>query len=93
MKVNPNRYQDFIEEGTVADYCGANIEAFGKEIDHIGLTAFAAYFVIPAGFALDVLYLDRSLGSEVNTHRFESYTSDGDPANVHAPTMSLLYRP
>lgn len=58
-----------------------------SEIDHIGLSALKDVLLSPAFLALEVSYLDRSYGDEVNLHRF-------DPINGYtAATVRLLYRP
>lgn len=46
----------------------------------------------PAGIAVEVLYLDRSAGEEVNTYRFDPMDANGI-ALTDAPTFRLLYRP
>lgn len=46
----------------------------------------------PAGFAVEVHYLDRSVGDEVNTHRFEKNESEG-VTPPDAPVVRILYRP
>jgi ubiquitin thioesterase protein OTUB1 len=61
------------------------------EIENVSMSALAAVLIQPAGLALEILYLDRSLGEEVNTYFF------GAPENVieatERPTFRLLYRP
>lgn len=76
----------------VKSYCSTNIEAANCEIDDIAVVALANAVVKPAGLALEVLYLDRSAGEEINTHRHAPTGLDGYP-RVDVPTMHLLYRP
>lgn len=44
----------------------------------------------PAGIAVDVMYLDRSEGEEVNTINWEPDMKDESGIN---PKLRLLYRP
>jgi ubiquitin thioesterase protein OTUB1 len=74
-------------------YCQHNIEPANCEIDHPAMAALAEAVVKPAGLGLEVLYLDRSPGEEINnTFRIEPQGHDGFPL-ANAPTMRLLYRP
>ena len=93
MKTSPDTYRPFIPDATVEQYCGSQIEPYQVEIDHIGMNALIDVLIKPAGFAVEVLYLDRSSGSEGNTHRFEAINSDGSAMYPAAPTIHLLYRP
>ncbi|KAI9835674.1 MAG: hypothetical protein M1838_005226 [Thelocarpon superellum] len=92
MKTRPASYQPFILDGTVEQYCAAQIEPYQVEIEHVGMNAMIDALVKPAGFAVEILYLDRSPGLEVNEHRFETCDATGTPIYT-APTMRLLYRP
>jgi hypothetical protein len=86
IQTHPNDYEPFLLGQTIRDYC-VQVEAAQCEIDHVGVSALADCLIKPAGFALEVSYLDRSDGPEINTHRFE--TTEG----LRTPTMRLLYRP
>jgi ubiquitin thioesterase protein OTUB1 len=78
---------------SLKQYCEVNIEAANCEIDHIAMVALAETVVKPACFGLEVLYLDRSPGIEINnTFRVEPSSLDGF-ALPNAPVMRLLYRP
>lgn len=74
--------------GDVKAYCSGNIEAAQCEADNIGVAALADALVKPAGFGLEVWYLDRSPGEEINR---SYYAEPSDP--IHAPMLRLLYRP
>ena len=93
MKTHAEAYQPFILDGTVAQYCASQIDPYQVEIEHIGMNALIDALVKPAGFAVEISYLDRSPGVEVNTHRFEATAADGTALYHDAPTMYLLYRP
>lgn len=72
---------------TVDQYCEAQIMPVKAEIEHLGLSALKDVLLSPASLALEVMYLDRSIGDEVNLHRF-------DPISGYtAATVRLLYRP
>ncbi|KAF8425641.1 peptidase C65 Otubain-domain-containing protein [Tirmania nivea] len=93
-KSRPADYGAYLEsanqtnlETAVLEYCRIVVEPFGVELDHVGMKAFIDCLVIPADFRVEISYLDRSPGSEVNIHHFES----GE--NPFAPTVRLLYRP
>ncbi|KAF3941312.1 hypothetical protein ABW19_dt0202253 [Dactylella cylindrospora] len=91
MKVNPAPYEAFLET-TVFQYCSAFIEPYAVEIDHIGINAFVDLIILPAGFEVEISYLDRSETDEVNVHKFEK--DDGTPSDGgEKPTLRLLYRP
>lgn len=92
MKTHAETYQPFIID-TVAEYCATQIEPYLIEIEHVGMDALIDVLVKPAGFAVEISYLDRSAGAEVNSHRFEASAADGTPMYPDAPTIYLLYRP
>ena len=92
MKSRPAAYQPFILDGTVEQYCANQIEPYQVEIEHIGMNALIDVVIRPAGFAVEIVYLDRSAGSEVNEHRFEP-TRKIDSTNVEPTPLRLLYRP
>lgn len=86
MKTRPADYQSYLET-TLPQYCSIVIDPFNVELDDVGLKALIDCLVIPADFRVEISYLDRSAGTEVNVHSFES----GE--NPFAPTLRLLYRP
>lgn len=91
MKMNPAIYADFLEGIDVNSYVLQHIEPPQIELDHIGLQCLAASVINAAGIAIDVLYLDRSEGEEVNTHQLP--VLDGGGPVIGTPTIRLLYRP
>jgi len=86
IKTRPADYEEYLETSAL-EYCKIVIEPFGVELDHVGVKAFIDCLVIPADFRVEISYLDRSPGSEVNIHHFEG----GE--KLFAPTLRLLYRP
>ncbi|KAI9842979.1 MAG: hypothetical protein M1837_006716 [Sclerophora amabilis] len=93
MKTHADAYQDFMEGVSVDQYCSYSIEPYQVEIENVGITALTDILLKPIGLSLEVLYLDRSVGHEVNSHRFEAVDLDGNPLYPNAETMRLLYRP
>lgn len=91
MKANIDLYQPWLSV-PVEDFCNAQINPYGVEIEDVGLMALIDCLILPAGCAVEVHYLDRSVGDEVNTHRFAK--PDGDDATPpDAPIVRILYRP
>ncbi|KAF2270788.1 cysteine proteinase [Lojkania enalia] len=91
MQSHPNDFQPFLEV-PVKTYCQLNIEPAQCEIDHYAIAALVEAVTKPAGLALEILYLDRSPGEEIDTHHFQPTGPDG-LVQQNAPTMRLLYRP
>lgn len=85
MALRPDDFEPFLEM-PLDQYRQARIDPTNQEIDQIGLQALSTGVIAPAGFALEVLYLDRSAGDEVTPHEFI-------PGGDQKPTIRLLYRP
>lgn len=85
MQLHADDYEPFLEI-PVDQYRVARIDPANQEIDQIGLQALTHAVISTAGFGLEVLYLDRSMGEEVTPHQFSHPTGD-------VPTIRLLYRP
>jgi ubiquitin thioesterase protein OTUB1 len=93
LKGHRDTYGDFISTGTGVDgYCQAVLERHGVEIDHLGLELLVNVLLKPIDFVLEVAYLDRSPGSEVNIYRFPK-EANSQLASDLGPTIHLLYRP
>ncbi|KAK6439264.1 hypothetical protein LTR95_004520 [Oleoguttula sp. CCFEE 5521] len=87
MLTRSENYLGYMVGQTVEQYTNEHITPHGAEIDHLGMSALQDLLLNPAGFALEVMYLDRSEGNEANMHRF-------DPLNgITEATIRLLYRP
>lgn len=94
IQTHRHDYEPFIPQGqTVEDFVSRNIQASECEIEHLGLNALFDVLLKPAGFALEVMYLDRSAGAELYPHRMEAVDSTTGMALPNAPTLRLLYRP
>lgn len=89
MKSRPEDWAPWLLGRTVEKYCDDEVMPTGSEIDNVSLIALKDVLLSPAGIALEVLYLDRSEGEEVNTHRMDPVTSGGFTVG----TVRLLYRP
>ena len=92
LKGSPEIYQGFIPDGSVEDYC-RDLMAVNAEIDHLGMTLLIDALVKPVGIAVEIVYLDRSEGTEVNTHIFQQTDQNGVPLNLAGPMIHILYRP
>ncbi|KJZ69069.1 hypothetical protein HIM_11538 [Hirsutella minnesotensis 3608] len=93
LKANASTYDPFVPDGQgVASYCSQSIELPNREIEHLGIVALVNVLLKPADFVLEIAYLDRSPGSQVNHHRFIDET-DGQTLSLDGPTIFLLYRP
>ena len=94
LKGNRASYQDFIPDGLgVEGYTKDWIEPVNQEIDHLGMTLLIDILLKPIGFAVEIVYLDRSEGSQANSHIFRQEDSNGAPVNPGGPMIHLLYRP
>jgi ubiquitin thioesterase protein OTUB1 len=66
VQTHAEDYRHFVPFSDVKAYCANNIEPAQCEADNIGVAALADALVKPAGFGLEVWYLDRSPGEEIN---------------------------
>ena len=89
MKTHEENYAPWLLGQTVDQYCESSVLPISAEIDHVGLVALKDALLSPAGLSLEVLYLDRSEGSEVTMHRFDPVTGGSYPVGF----VRLLYRP
>jgi len=85
MKLNPQRYQAFVPM-PLDQYCATRIETVKSEIDEVGLQALIDGVIERSGFAVEILYLDRSQGDAVTPHLLTT-----NQASIE--TIRLLYRP
>jgi ubiquitin thioesterase protein OTUB1 len=92
MQTHPASFEPFLLGQDIQSYCATSIEPHLSEIEHVGITALADALVRPAGFALEISYLDRSAGEEVNKYRLDPTDPDGLPL-TDPLTIRLLYRP
>ena len=89
LKASPELYAGFIPgNANITLYSQEALERPDREIEHLGLTLLTTVLLKPVGFFLDVVYLDRSPGSQVNVYHFP----DGDEPDPET-LICLLYRP
>ncbi|KAF3768548.1 cysteine proteinase, partial [Cryphonectria parasitica EP155] len=86
LKGNREQYDAWCETG-IEGYCMSMLEPPDREIEELGIVLLVEVLLRPIGFVLQIAYLDRSAGTEVNTHRFPESGDDG------GPFIHLLYRP
>lgn len=86
LKGHRDQYEAWCETG-VDGYCASMIEPPEREIEELGIVLLVEMLLKPVGFALEIAYLDRSAGTEVNTHTFPESSAST------SPVMHLLYRP
>ncbi|KAK0656283.1 peptidase C65 Otubain-domain-containing protein [Cercophora newfieldiana] len=93
LKGNPDAFAAFITSDLgVTGYSAETIERPNIEIDHLGMTLLVDILLKPAGFVLEVAYLDRSPGSQVNTYRFPEEATNRHASQL-GPIIHLLFRP
>ncbi|KAK6580524.1 hypothetical protein PZA11_006760 [Diplocarpon coronariae] len=94
MKANPILYQGFIPDSSgVEGYVKNTLMPVNQEIDHLGVTLLIDVLLKPIGFSVEIVYLDRSPGAQVNSHIFQPEDANGIPTNPSGPMIHLLYRP
>jgi ubiquitin thioesterase protein OTUB1 len=89
MKTRPGDYAPWLIGMTVDQFCDNSVMPMNAEIENVSLNALKDVLLSPAGIALEVMYLDRTEGSEVNMHRFDPVAHPGGTLG----TIRLLYRP
>jgi ubiquitin thioesterase protein OTUB1 len=93
LKANASLYEPFIPDGLgISGYCASYIERLDREIEHLVITLLASVLLEPVNFVLEIAYLDRSPGTQVNVYRFPE-SANGRDSSVLGPIIYLLYRP
>ncbi|KAF4122901.1 ubiquitin thioesterase protein OTUB1 [Geosmithia morbida] len=93
LKANAETYDPFIADNSgVQGYCAQSVELINREIEHLGIVALANVLLKPANLVLEIAYLDRSSGSQVNKYRLPEEANGQDESNL-GPVIYLLYRP
>ncbi|PGH15276.1 hypothetical protein AJ80_05629 [Polytolypa hystricis UAMH7299] len=85
MKINRADYEPYLAI-PLDVYCEQTVETVKTEIDEVGLQGLVNGVIENSGFAVEILYLDRSEGSEVTPHLLT-------PNRPSPATIRLLYRP
>jgi len=93
LKGNPDAFAAFITSDLgVNGYSTETIERPNVEIDHLGMMLLVDVLLKPINFVLEVAYLDRSPGSQVNTYRFPEEATNRHESQL-GPVVHLLFRP
>jgi ubiquitin thioesterase protein OTUB1 len=94
LKANSVTYREFIPDGLGVDNYSKNlIEPAKTEIEHLGMTLLIDVLMKPVGIAIEIVYLDRSDGTDVNSHIIQAEDESGTPVHAGALIIHLLYRP
>lgn len=94
LKANAATYEPFIPDGMGVDgYSKTWIEPVNQEIDGLGMTLLIDALIKPLNFAVEIVYLDRSQGSQANSHVYQSEDANRVPIDPSGPMIHLLYRP
>ncbi|KKA30505.1 hypothetical protein TD95_002081 [Thielaviopsis punctulata] len=91
IKGNPE-YEPFTEGLGVVAYCSQVIEVPGREIEHIAIDALATVLLKPLNMVLQIVCLDRTKGSQCNTHQIPADV-DLHQAETSNRAIYLLFRP
>lgn len=93
LKGNSDTYGAFVTTDLgIEGYCQTVLQRHNVEIDHLGLILLVNVLLKPVNFVLEVAYLDRSPGTEVNTYRFPE-EANAQPSSGLGPIIYLLFRP
>ncbi|KFY04040.1 hypothetical protein V490_00010 [Pseudogymnoascus sp. VKM F-3557] len=94
LKANSVAYKDFIPDGLGVDsYSKSLIEPAKTENKHLGMTLLIDVLMKPVGIAIEIVYLDRSEGTDVINHIIRAEDESGIPIYAGVPLIHLLYRP
>ncbi len=93
LKAHPDQYDPFVPDGQgIQSYCSQSVELPDREIEQLGIMALYNCLLKPLDFVLEIAYLDRSPGAQVNTYRFPE-EANGKDISALGPMIHLLYRP
>ncbi|KAI1169663.1 peptidase C65 Otubain-domain-containing protein [Nemania sp. FL0916] len=91
LKGKATEYEPYLDGG-VENYLQSTVMPVNREIDHICVALVHDILLRPIEIVLDIAYLDRSEGTEVNVHRFPEEANGQDPSTL-GRIIYLLYRP
>ncbi|KAI1421769.1 peptidase C65 Otubain-domain-containing protein [Xylaria sp. FL1777] len=91
LKGHRDQYESWLDTD-VETYLSTTVMPVNREIDHICVVLVHDILLKPVNIVLDIAYLDRSEGTEVNVHRFPNEANGQDPSTL-GPVIYLLYRP
>ncbi|RKU44269.1 hypothetical protein DL546_000489 [Coniochaeta pulveracea] len=81
-----------LDMGGIDEYCDNVINIPNREIEEVGLRILWNVLLKPTDMVLEIAYLDRSVGEEVNTYRIPDEATGRDPSTL-GPLICLLFRP
>ncbi|KAI9279845.1 peptidase C65 Otubain-domain-containing protein [Sporodiniella umbellata] len=89
LRVHSAEYEPFLidEMISIDEFCARNVEAFGRESDHLQIIAMSKALDIP----IHVVYLDGGVGDTAMVHQF--WPSEKDELERTKTPITLLYRP
>lgn len=87
LKIHSAEYEPFliVESISIDQFCAQEVEAFGRESDHLQITALTKALDVP----VEVLYLDGSSGEHVAIHEFWP----DEALKGSRKALQLIYRP
>lgn len=91
LRGNSAEFQPYIAVD-LDSYVQGTVMPVDQEIDHICVKLLVDVLLKPANMVLEIAYLDRSEGTEVNVHRMPEEANGQNPATL-GPIIYLLYRP
>ncbi|KAF2966582.1 hypothetical protein GQX73_g6959 [Xylaria multiplex] len=91
LKGHRDQYEPYLDTD-VETYLATTVMPVNREIDHICVALVHAILLKPVNIVLNIAYLDRSEGTEVNVHRFPE-EANGQDLSTLGPVINLLYRP
>ncbi|KAI0521055.1 peptidase C65 Otubain-domain-containing protein [Xylaria bambusicola] len=91
LKGHADQYASYLDTD-IETYLATTVMPVNREIDHICVVLVHDILLKPVNIVLEIAYLDRSEGSEVNVHRLPDEANGQDPSTL-GPVIYLLYRP
>lgn len=87
LRIHSAEYEPFIidEMISIDEFCVTQVEAFGRESDHLQIIALSKALDIP----VSVVYLDGGAGQEAAVHEFWPDENN----KVEKDALKLIYRP
>lgn len=96
LKSGTPEAQDYVpfllDMGGIDGYCDNVINIPNREIEEVGLRILWNVLLKPTNMVLEIAYLDRSAGEEVNTYRIPDEATGQDPSTLGS-LICLLFRP
>jgi ubiquitin thioesterase protein OTUB1 len=94
LKGHSSLYENFIPRTLGIDEYRKNyLEIPNQEIDPLGMTILMDVLIKPAGFTVEITYLDCIEGAQITTRLIQAEVDNGVPKNPNSPVIHLLCRP